>query len=99
MRPVSTIRRSNATYSSKESKAVGIPVFGSPSNILARADASPVSKPFQNGEFADSASMTGRCQRSSLAIQVAFVRVIDADVDVQAGGDVAVLRVLDPVEL
>ena len=66
-------RSTRSSNSSHEAKAGGRPLRGNQSKIFVRADASPVSRPCQKGEFADSASSSGSQVRSAFATEIACV--------------------------
>ena len=48
-----------------------MPTRGKAWNSGVRAEARPVSRPCQKGELAESASSSGRCERSRLAARIA----------------------------
>ena len=68
MRTPRSIRSSN---SSNDANAGGMPLRGNASKTFERADARPVSRPCQNGEFADSASSSGSQVRIAFATAIA----------------------------
>ena len=60
-----------SAHSPKSANARGMPTRGNAWNSGVRADARPVSRPCQNGEFADRASRSGRWTRMRLATRIA----------------------------
>ena len=66
-----------------------MPTRGKAWNSGVRAEARPVSRPCQNGEFADSASSSGRCARRRLNSAHCLIGVGHAHVDVQGEGGLA----------
>ena len=66
-----------------------MPTRGKAWNSGVRAEARPVSRPCQKGELADSASSSGRCERSRLSGQQRALGVGHRHVHVQREGRLA----------
>jgi hypothetical protein len=68
-------RWTSSSNSSNDEKAGGSPLRGKASKSFTRVEAKPVSRPCQNGEFAESASSSGSHVRSAFETAIACCAV------------------------